>query len=255
MPGWYVDVWRDAGFCWGGDWAFSKDPMHFSWMGPGSGPEAPLTPLPPAHVEAAIRIGRCHLPHRVHLGHRPISADHRRCDRQGCSGRGRRQGPSGWHGHRRGLGNDALRTMLGEPLVPSRPFDSRVGPDPVHGPRRRQRTGPRGLQRWLHRDCHRRNTRSPASRTSPRLSTGIDPNHVALAGADLDGDRKADIWEAGPGGALRVLAGPRAQHRLEKRDLARWSPGSHRGRRPRRRSQLRSCSLSIPTARGRESTS
>ena len=45
MPQWFVDVWRDAGFCWGGDWPFSKDPMHFSWMGPGSA--ATIEPLPP----------------------------------------------------------------------------------------------------------------------------------------------------------------------------------------------------------------
>lgn len=37
MPEWYIQAWRDAGFCWGGDWEFSKDPMHFSWMGPGPG--------------------------------------------------------------------------------------------------------------------------------------------------------------------------------------------------------------------------
>jgi len=47
MPEWYVQAWRDAGFCWGGDWAFSKDPMHFSWMGPapGSGGLPALAPL------------------------------------------------------------------------------------------------------------------------------------------------------------------------------------------------------------------
>ncbi|MEE8405593.1 MAG: M15 family metallopeptidase, partial [Acidimicrobiia bacterium] len=36
MPAWFVDVWRSAGFCWGGDWKYAKDPMHFSWMGPGA---------------------------------------------------------------------------------------------------------------------------------------------------------------------------------------------------------------------------
>lgn len=34
MPEWFVDAWRDAGWCWGGDWQTIKDPMHFSWMGP-----------------------------------------------------------------------------------------------------------------------------------------------------------------------------------------------------------------------------
>jgi len=47
MPSWYVDAWRDAGFCWGGDWRGSKDPMHFAWMGPGAGTGGPMTPNPP----------------------------------------------------------------------------------------------------------------------------------------------------------------------------------------------------------------
>jgi hypothetical protein len=49
MPQWFVDVWRDAGFCWGGDWMSTKDPMHFSWMGPGAGDGAspPLDPISP----------------------------------------------------------------------------------------------------------------------------------------------------------------------------------------------------------------
>jgi len=34
MPAWFVQVWRDAGWCWGGDWEDIKDPMHFSWRGP-----------------------------------------------------------------------------------------------------------------------------------------------------------------------------------------------------------------------------
>ncbi|MEX2653503.1 MAG: S-layer homology domain-containing protein [Acidimicrobiia bacterium] len=47
MPEWYVQAWRDAGFCWGGDWIFSKDAMHFAWMGPapGSGGLPGLAPL------------------------------------------------------------------------------------------------------------------------------------------------------------------------------------------------------------------
>ncbi|MFQ5523988.1 MAG: M15 family metallopeptidase [Acidimicrobiia bacterium] len=50
MPPAYVQAWRDAGFCWGGDWRFSKDPMHYSWRGPafyrGAYPRlAPYTPL------------------------------------------------------------------------------------------------------------------------------------------------------------------------------------------------------------------
>jgi hypothetical protein len=38
MPDWFVKAWTDAGFCWGGDWRFTKDPQHFSWMGPAVTP-------------------------------------------------------------------------------------------------------------------------------------------------------------------------------------------------------------------------
>lgn len=43
IPGWFVDAFREAGFCWGGDWSTSKDPMHFSWKGPQSTPGYPGT--------------------------------------------------------------------------------------------------------------------------------------------------------------------------------------------------------------------
>jgi len=38
MPDWFVNAWKDAGFCWGGDWIDFKDPMHFSWQGPSQTP-------------------------------------------------------------------------------------------------------------------------------------------------------------------------------------------------------------------------
>ena len=34
MPPWFVNVWSDAGFCWGGNWISVKDAMHFNWRGP-----------------------------------------------------------------------------------------------------------------------------------------------------------------------------------------------------------------------------
>ncbi|MDX1691605.1 MAG: M15 family metallopeptidase [Acidimicrobiia bacterium] len=47
MPAWFVDAWRDAGWCWGGDWQTIKDPMHFSWKGPLHTPVAPPQPVEP----------------------------------------------------------------------------------------------------------------------------------------------------------------------------------------------------------------
>jgi hypothetical protein len=46
MPPWYVDAWRQAGFCWGGDWIGGKDPMHYSWMGPAATPGYGSVPPP-----------------------------------------------------------------------------------------------------------------------------------------------------------------------------------------------------------------
>ena len=34
MPGWFVDVWSNSGFCWGGYWISVKDAMHYNWRGP-----------------------------------------------------------------------------------------------------------------------------------------------------------------------------------------------------------------------------
>lgn len=48
MPSWFVRAWRDAGFCWGGNWRDLKDPMHFSWKGPLAIPGYGSPPLPTA---------------------------------------------------------------------------------------------------------------------------------------------------------------------------------------------------------------
>lgn len=47
MPAWFVDAWRDAGWCWGGDWQTIKDAMHFSWMGPIHTPGYDMSAYPP----------------------------------------------------------------------------------------------------------------------------------------------------------------------------------------------------------------
>lgn len=47
MPPWFVNVWSDAGFCWGGNWVDVKDAMHFNWRGPAFG--GGLAELPVAY--------------------------------------------------------------------------------------------------------------------------------------------------------------------------------------------------------------
>ena len=207
MPGWYVDVWRDAGFCWGGDWAFSKDPMHFSWMGPGSGPESPLTPLPP--VTSKRPFGSAAATYHTEF---TSVTDRYRLTIADVTGKGAPD-VAGVRAHPDGTVIDvASGTMLFGHCSVNRWFL----PEPSIA----------GADRILFMDLDADSgqdlvafstgstvTATVATRVSgfedtSSLSTGIDPNHVALAGADLDGDRKADVWEAGPGGALRVLQGP-----------------------------------------------
>jgi hypothetical protein len=55
FPEWFIDAWRDAGFCWGGDWASAKDAMHFSWMGPNPGSGEGLPLLPPSGSLTSFR--------------------------------------------------------------------------------------------------------------------------------------------------------------------------------------------------------
>lgn len=46
FPDWFVDIWRDAGYCWGGNWINIKDAMHYNWKGPIFTPG--FTELPPS---------------------------------------------------------------------------------------------------------------------------------------------------------------------------------------------------------------
>lgn len=46
MPEWFVAAWEEAGMCWGGSWTYTKDPMHFSWVGPKGSPAYDSIPIP-----------------------------------------------------------------------------------------------------------------------------------------------------------------------------------------------------------------
>lgn len=58
MPEWYVQAWRDAGFCWGGDWVSKRDAMHFSWMGPSFTPGYPQSAAPAPVLTAGSEFNR-----------------------------------------------------------------------------------------------------------------------------------------------------------------------------------------------------
>ena len=53
IPQWFAQAWRDAGWCWGGDWQEIKDTMHFAWQGPLFTPGYVMPPPQPPLVPAA----------------------------------------------------------------------------------------------------------------------------------------------------------------------------------------------------------
>ena len=207
MPAWFVDVWRDAGFCWGGDWRFSKDAMHFSWMGPGSGPEAPLTPMQPVTSKRAY--GSASATHRTEF---TSVLDRYKVTIADVTGNGAPD-VAGIRPHPGGAVIDVAsstmlfgqcsvnRWFLPEPTIAESDrilfmdVDSDSGQDLVAF------TAGSNVTATVA-------TRASDFETISTVTTGLDPAHVALAGADFNGDRNADLWQALPGGGLRILQGP-----------------------------------------------
>jgi hypothetical protein len=74
MPPWYVDAWRNAGFCWGGNWVGRKDPMHYSWMGPLATPGYGPIPAPYPSQAAPASFSEAPVIHSVALGSRRSGA-------------------------------------------------------------------------------------------------------------------------------------------------------------------------------------
>ncbi len=74
MPPWYVDAWRQAGFCWGGNWIGGKDPMHFSWMGPLATPGYGSVPSPYPSLAGTAPFNEAPVIHQSALGGRRSGA-------------------------------------------------------------------------------------------------------------------------------------------------------------------------------------
>ena len=74
MPPWYIDAWRRAGFCWGGDWIGGKDPMHYSWMGPAATPGYGSVPPPYPSLAAAAPFNEAPVIQHSALGGRRTGA-------------------------------------------------------------------------------------------------------------------------------------------------------------------------------------
>ena len=210
MPDWFVDAWREAGFCWGGDWKYAKDPMHFSWIGPGSvwSNSAGLNPRSPTTAKKAFgtRIAR----HSTEFA--PVMEQYALNVFDG-TGNG---APDvvGVRSHSDGSVIDIASSTYGygecsigrwfiedtsiadADHIVFADIDGDSGQDLIaltaSGGTLEATIGTRGAE---FEDLY-------------QTSTGVASTSVAVAGADFDGDGHADLWEATDDGRIRIWRGP-----------------------------------------------
>jgi hypothetical protein len=209
MPDWFVKTWKDAGFCWGGDWQGSKDPMHFSWMGPGSTPEPndSLMPIPPKTAKMSFRQVATH---ETPFG--PVMSRYS-LNVVDASSNG---APDvvGLRSHSDGSVIDIANSHRGFGLCSiGRWFiDDKTLPEADHvifadvdGDSGQDLLAISASGGSLIATTA---TRRESFEDSSSSKTGASADAVALVGADFDGDHDADLWEATPDGMLRVWKGP-----------------------------------------------
>jgi hypothetical protein len=226
LPGWYVQVWRDAGFCWGGDWVHAKDPMHFSWMGPkttesGDDAIAPRPPVTAKRAYGAVDVARATLFAPVLDRYAFAVAD--------ATGNG---APDviGLRSHTGGAVIDIATGIWG---FGSCSIQRWHVPDPsvlgaghtmfidVDGDSRQDlvalSVGPSVTARVA--------TRRAGFEEVANIATSLPADVAAVGGADYDGDHRADLWAVSPDGTLRVFGGEGWAELLHTASLPSGAPG------------------------------
>lgn len=224
MPQWFVDVWREAGFCWGGDWRYSKDPMHFSYIGPAASPiNDPFDPIIPKTSKKAF--GSPVATHATEFA--PVMERYNSliADAKGNGAPdvvGIRSHPDGSvidiAGSSKTWGECSLsRWFVPDQSVASADFtvladiDSDSGQDLVA----------------LHVGT------DVVATTATRIgefedldtsTTGLHTDLTAVAGADFNGDRIADLWESRTNGDLNIYGGEKFDVLLSALSLPSGAP-------------------------------
>ena len=210
MPDWFVDTFREAGFCWGGDWKYSKDAMHYSYMGPGSheGTGGSLSPIAPKTANQA------YLPVATHPTlFAGALARYQSVSVADGSGNGApdvlgvRPHPDGavidvTSSTRAWNQCSVLRWLSPSPDLAEGDFTVALDLD---GDSRQDVAALRSAAGTVEATTA---TRRGDYEDVSTQTTGVDPSAVAVTGADFDEDRIADLWHVGDTGVLEILAGP-----------------------------------------------
>lgn len=222
MPDWFVQVWRDAGFCWGGDWRGSKDSMHFSWIGPKATPTTGdiLNPIPP--ITASKAFGAPVVDVATIFAPILDRYDFVTADGDGNASPdiiGLRSHPGGAVLDialgARGFGScsiarffvpDSAVTGAEHTLFVDIDGDSRQDLVTINGPQALVAT-------------RRADYRDPTV-----IATSLDPDAVAVTGGDFDGDHRADLWGVSANGVLRVYGGDSWNVLLHQQNLPAGAP-------------------------------
>lgn len=207
MPKWFVDVWRDAGFCWGGDWQYSKDTMHFSWIGPGAGSGVSKS-LDPKSPNTVLRnFGGVDADWNTILGpvidrYTPVIADGTGNGAPDVVGL--RSHPDGAvidiASGNEGYGSCSVRrwfvpsaSVIGGTHTMFIDVNGDSGQDLVV----LDASGAATIA-----------TSRSEFEDSSQFPTAVPTDAVVVIGADFDGDHIADLWSVSPDGTLRIFTGP-----------------------------------------------